>query len=337
MFQKIIFLLTAFAISNANAVPLLRQTEGDFSEEMVTIYPDHADPNLFYFLPNTGNVAMSNDGHPMMGLTITGINNSIPDDGLGFLSFVLEASITPKVRTELKKFKQLHPNARLTVVPFGKSYVSMLRADGQAGMSQAWSPLIKTLDLPPAAGVAETQVGVNMLLTEAGSKIFKASIEGSQPYNMGLCFEVYGALPVMHAKVFMNYKQIYNYFAGSVSTGFLWWGVSLSHVTETLVREGAISINILGGDAKFEDYIKNITAELAKTYLVPVLSAGPVQSGHDLLRPGVQLSFNSVYKEERASATVEVKKQEFITDSRCVNLPMTNIRPYISEVIHVID
>jgi len=330
--------LVAFsAVERAQAVPVLRQTSADFSGQLATIYPDHADPNLFYFLPNTGQVASAKDGKPLMGLTMSGINNSDPNDGMGLLTFVMEASLTPELRGELNAFKAKHPNARLTVVPFGKSYVSMLRSDGQPGDNRVWSKLIESLDIPPHAGVAETQVGVNMLLSEKGARFSQAMIKGSQPYNLALCFEVYGALPTMHAEVTMNYKQIYNYFQTSASFGYLWWGVSITSVTELLIRDGHIKIKILGGDAKFEDYVKSISAELAKTYLVPVLQAGPVPTGYELLRSTIQLGFNNVYKEERSIATFTYDKQEFITDERCVNLPMANVREYADQIIQLVD
>ena len=83
-------LIAYFAFTGvAHAVPELRETRGDYDHEMVTIYPDHADPNVFYFLPNSSSFAKHNDGVPAVGLTHWSLNSGTPQDGVEIVIFFL--------------------------------------------------------------------------------------------------------------------------------------------------------------------------------------------------------------------------------------------------------
>src|SRR4051812_20907726 len=85
----------------AHAVPELRETRGDYNGDIVTIYPDHQDPNVFYFLPNSSEFSVNTDQSPNLGLVLWGLKNGDPADGGGILSFVLQAALTEPVKKEL--------------------------------------------------------------------------------------------------------------------------------------------------------------------------------------------------------------------------------------------
>lgn len=354
--------LIALTASVANAVPLLRQTSADFTKDMATIYPDNADPNLFYFLPNKGGFAKDSQGKPLFGLVTYGLRDPDPKQGGGYLTFVMEAGITDPLRTELQTFRSSHPNARLSVVPFGKS--SILIGDS-AAIAGTLTPAMKTLIpdptkpapkpdaypqvlgglgalftdliLPPSAGVAESQVGGNGTLTQIGARVFRAGISNPNLFTLSLCFEIYGALPTMEAKMYMDYQKVYEYFSTSASGGWGWFGWSLGGVVEKLRQDKVIDWEIIGGDAKDEDYVKLIAKELAETYLKPNLSNTPGTTGGYTPFSAINFGMNYTYKEERSTATYHMKRQAYITDDRCIALPMSELYQWKDQVVQSAD
>jgi hypothetical protein len=326
------------SIVTANALPLLRESRADFQGEMSTIYPDHEDPNLFYFLPNSSQLAKNRDGKPIFQLATFGLSTPNNPDAFGTMNFILKAGLDDALKNELAAFKKKHPNARLTVVPFAESYITTLGVKDQLPISY-WDKVFLAIDYPPHAGVAETEVGVNTMLTGAGAKLYREIVRqgGEGAHIMNLCFKVMGATPTMHARIHMNYQQVYEYWRASARTGWSIFGASISKVVEKLRREGHIQIEILGGDAKMEDLIFEVSKEMAKTYLVPILTAAPGPSAPEPAFKHVRFGFNQTYKEERTSGGYVLKKREFVTDSRCVPLALKELKKYANEVIVDVD
>ncbi len=345
----------AFIASEARAVPVVRETQADFDGDLATIYPDHANPNLFYFLPNTGGFARDKDGKPLFGLVYWGLNEADASKGGGYITFVMEAGITDPLRNELLKFKAKHKNSRLSVVPFGKSSIVIGNSAVQSGKVSermkeyvpdpakkapvtyptvlgGLNTLFTDIVLPPSAGVAESQVGGNAILTQIGARAFRAGIDNPNLFTLSLCYEVYGALPTMDAWIHMDYKKIYQYFQASASGRWMWFGWSLSAVVEKLRQQKIIDWKIVGGDAKDEDYVKMIAKDLADTYLQPQLKNAPGPSNYVPFSV-ITFGFNAAYKEERATADYHMQKQQFITDDRCIALPMANLHKYRDEIV----
>ena len=378
--QSVVFKFTfpflLLATSQAMAVPQLRDTRADFKSELATIYPDSVDPNLYYFLPNTGSIALNKANLPIISLVYKDLDDSDPTKGGGFLTGVLEAGLTPALRGELTSFKQQHPQARLSVVPFGKSYMALSPpqavepptspdlakyvpnpAPQNGNMAQVVSSQVppaevrtatpyassasedpsglasyfKKLILPPSAGVAETQEGFNATLTKEGATLFRASMRGQNLMNLYLCFEVFGVLPTMQASITMNYERIYSYFATSASGGWGWFGWSISAAVEKLIESGDIQIVITGADEKQEDYILAVAKDLAARFFVPTLSAAPGASNGGF--GFIQFGFNATYKEEQKRVTWHMTEQKYITDNRCVTLPITDMAPYADKIL----
>lgn len=359
-----IALTVGFATINGGAVPLIRSSSTNSTDNMVTIYPDNQLKDMFYYMPNTGRIALNASNKPLFGLTLYGLNENDPAKSGGWLTFTLEAGITNSLKNELKNLKASNQNAKFSVVPFGKSALTVgqdymlnqtteLPTEAQAlipspdkiapsnfsngSANNGLSSFFKSIYIPPSAGVAETQVGVNAVLTRDGAEVFRAAISNPQLMNMFLCYQVYGALPTMQAHVKMHYDKIYEYFSASAKGGWLWWGWSMNSVTEKLIEERAIEITITGGDAKLDDYIRLYSEELVKTYLVPKLTNAP--NGSSYAPSGLILyGFNNSKKEERSTVEWNFTKQQFITDDRCVAIPLADLEQFkdliIQEVKH---
>ena len=324
--------------TSALALPVLRETRSDYSGHLATIYPDHHDPNLFYFMPDSSAFAKNTDGSPVATLIHWGLSTKADlTDGGGMLNFVLKAAMTPELDAEIKAFQGKYPSARVTVIPLGASFIAI--GNSKTGAPESWNKLITTADIPPYAGVAETEVGVNMLLTEIGAKVFKASIEKNPDYNIQLCYKVDGVTPFMQAIIELDYNKVYQHFQGSVSGGYLWWQATIATEVEKLYKNGDIKITIVGGDAKTEDIIMEIARDLMKTWFVESLSNQPGTGAPAGLAPGrfISFSFNSTYKEERSHVRFELKRSVLLTDDRCVNLSLKGLSPWANKIISDAD
>ena len=353
--------LGSIVAAQAGAVPLLRETSSDFNMiwrqsiriRRIQIYS--------IFCRTKGGFAHDSAGKPLFGLVTYGLNNPDPKQGGGYMTFVMEAGITDPLRSELQSFRTAHPSARLSVIPFGKSAVvignSAALADKLSDTMQAYVPdpnkpapsvrdypqvlgglgaLFTDILLPPSAGVAESQVGGNATLTQIGARVFKVGINNPNLFTLSLCYEVYGALPTMDARIHMDYQKIYEYFAASANGGWGWFGWSLNAVVEKLHQQKIIDWVIIGGDAKDEDYVKMIAKDLADTYLQPQLKNAPGASNYVPFN-AINFGFNYTYKEERTTADYHMQRQAYITDDRCIALPMSELYKWKDQIVQSAD
>jgi hypothetical protein len=376
-FVNMCFSLSLLVATQAMAVPQLRVTAGDHESSLATIYPDSEKANLFYYLPNTGSLAVNKAGYPIISLTYQDLDNPDEKKGGGFLTGVLEAGITPALQKELDAFTAKYPAAVLTVVPFGNSYMALsppaaeqppnspdvakfvpdpapangdMKAvvsaqsppkevrvinpqvapvsDDPSGMDSYWKKLI----LPPHAGVAETQEGFSAKLTKEGATLFRAAMRGQNLLNLYLCFQVLGVLPTTDATITINYDRVYSYFAASVSGGWGFWGWSLSAAVEKLIESGDIQIVITGANDKQEDYVMAVAKDLAARFFTPTLTAAPAGSTGGSFN-FVQYGFNATYKEEKKSVTWHLQERKYVTDDRCVTLPVTDMAPFADHIL----
>jgi hypothetical protein len=374
--KRLFLFLAAITILSqvAEAVPRLRETAADFTSAIVTIYPDTEDSNLFYFLPNSASIAKDKSGQPLVSLTYTGLKTPGPNT-LGYMTGVFEAGLTQPVQAELASFKSKHPGARLTVVPFGKSFLTFgvpvaldppssqlaqsqvpdpappgqdmaavvgaqkpptknLIPEFGANLGGAPSALFSNLYLPPYAGVAETQVGFNAITSKLGTILMVAGMRGNNPMNMNLCYQVFGALPTMSAKITINYQRVYSYFQAAASNGWLFWGWSVAAAVEKLREHGDITITMTGADQHMEDYILKMAETLAARWMTPTLTAAPGASPNT----GAGFSFsnfsvNGTEKEENKDVTYSLTEQVYVSDDRCMTLPMADLATFADKIL----
>lgn len=356
----------------ASALPVLDETKGAVTTDMITLFRDHANPNLYYFLPSSGTIAKNDDGSPIASFAHWGLSTPDPIDGGAYMSVVLRGGLSKEAKAAISEFKRLNPNAQLAVVPIHDSFIrGFAEGDPTPGVPKTapaigeappmtpvppvvpatpivvpatsaatafpkpsnWSKLISEVDRPPRAGVAETEVGLNMLFTELGARVIKAQLtNGASPFAFSLCYSVRGTTPAMNAEISINYKVVYDHFSASFSGGAWWWRYQIQHVVEELVKNGTISIRILGGDAKLETYIETMTSNLIRDYMVSELENKP-ETGSS----GGRFQFNSTHKEQRTDIKLRLEKQSFIDRDYCTALPLRDLQQHTDKVVIAAD
>jgi hypothetical protein len=218
----------------------------------LTIFRDHQDPDLFYFLPGLPRLAATTGGPP--ALTLYKYRRDLTDNpaidltrakGAGLALF--EVEIPPPVigllQSELAR-QSNRPDARLVPVVLNSADVHAIVAhpDGDTLISD----LIGT---HPAPLVSPHHAAFALGLTAEGATLFEAAARGgSLPVGVAYEMQFLALTPSLHARVRMNYAQIYDSF--SASLGFTYYvSAKLDLQIASLVEHDLIHIEII----KFTD------------------------------------------------------------------------------------
>ncbi len=318
----------------AQALPVLREAAGDFGlGGMVTIYPDHRDPSLFYFMPDqTAFVMNPQSGLPFFGLNTYGVEQSDLSKIFGYFTFTVQPAISAGVKKQLELFQKKNPRARLAPIPVGESYMT-IGQDRKGVPVEGAADLFKNFDLPPFAGLLETQVGGNAYLTGLGAKIITNAIKNPSLLNLNLCYTIDGVTPNMDASVTIDYQKVFTHWKAKARSGWWIFGGSIAKEVQKLQESGAIDIQI-HGDTKFEDVVMAMAREMAREYLKAQLPNG--QADADLSGMPfriVKFGWGSVQIEERRTITLRIRKQADIKDVRCIAAPLAGLDQFADKII----
>jgi hypothetical protein len=333
--MKYHLLLALFLSVNASALPVLRETVGDVSDGYVTLYPDHQDPNLFYFLPNQMEFAVDRStGLPSFSLSTYGIEQTNLANSFGLMSFVFRPGVSDDVKNQINIFKSKNPSARVAPLPVGESYMTI--GESRKGVPvPAMASIFEYWDLPPFGGLLETEVGGNAKLTGVGAKLLVNSIKSPLLATLNSCYTIEGVTPMMDAEVKIHFEKVYTHFKGRAKAGWWIFGADVAHEVKKLIQEGAIQIRI-HGDTQFEEVVMEMARQLAKEYLTPSLENNGFMMEMNLGFPSfrlVRFKFGGVKVEERKEVTLTIKKQSNITDVRCIAAPFRGLSAYADRLV----
>lgn len=156
------------AAGEAGAVPVVNENRADSG--VITIYPDHADPNRFYIAPNIVLIARENDV-PMF--SYHEVRADVPifwpfSKPVAVLQMLLVPTYTrPELEAAKAKILAANPNAQFSGLPFVSSDLAM---SGETPL------LIKENQCSHGAGLVEQQQSCSMILTERGRSVFRRAM-----------------------------------------------------------------------------------------------------------------------------------------------------------------
>lgn len=164
-----VLLSALFSAGQAGAVPVVNENRADSG--VITIYPDHADPNRFYVAPNIVLIARENDV-PMF--SYHEVRADVPifwpfSNPVAVLQMLLIPTYTrPELEAAKAKILAANPAAQFSGLPFVSSDLAM---SGETPL------LIKENQCSHGAGLVEQQQACNMILTERGRTVFKRAMK----------------------------------------------------------------------------------------------------------------------------------------------------------------
>src|SRR5262245_5512004 len=232
--------------------------------EGITVFPDHADPQQFWYLPAPVKLAKRNNTPQF---TLIRYRPAVANSGVrggGFLTMEVDLKLEPeverKIRSALSRFTTGTP--RLSAVQFDEGTVQVVALNIQGGGGTNAQPP------PPGAFVAvESILGAtrpslggdnnavfSLTLSQEGSIILdQAFRDGGMP--VGVIYDLkYTALrPALDVKITANFKRIYDHlsFGVDLTAGAVIYGVpvyleaGIDMAFEKLKQDGVISIEVI--------------------------------------------------------------------------------------------
>jgi hypothetical protein len=299
--KPLVSLLGIFAFSllygapEANALPELDlQTSVVVDGVTVNFFPDSPNPNLFYFMPTTMELAPDVGGGLKFGFHHWGITKADPLHGVGGnATFTIQPSwdkaLIAKATAELRKTK---PQAVVSVIPIEKSYWDLVVANSFANDPTYVKPSLLLDDLTIKYSQTLKDLGITATVDQLGDQaknvlesIAGAGGTGPQAFSVDLNdlggrlsaatpgartqanylgaryrFMVKGVTPKFRAELTVHWRKTYEHFRATVSGGY--WFVSGSNTVDiqSMRTDGSIELKITAGavDEKNETLLDTI-------------------------------------------------------------------------------
>jgi hypothetical protein len=316
------------------ALPLLSESAALNTGSALTLYPDHQDPQKFYFMPNSATIGRDNRGVPTFSLTHWGLSDPNSSDAGGLLVYVGRLTSDPEQAKALAQFLAARPGAGVAVLPVKESIVGLDTTLG-AGATPLPS-LFSEFNFARKAGRAEDEVGINAVLTRTGARALKASIlkEAGANLKWDLCYKVEGLGPAMDGRIQISMSRVYEHFAAQASVGKWFWRATIRTEIEKLIKSNHISWEINGGDAKDEDYIREVVNQVVTRLFTPELSMSPSAQQSPWSR-WTPFSFGGsyTYKKEEAAETWTIKRRVLVEREFCSALAIKDLAPFKDNVV----
>jgi hypothetical protein len=265
--------------------------------EGVTVFRDHADLSQFWYLP--GPVALARrSGDQRKAFTFLKYKRAAGSAtrGGGFLMFEVSLRLDPdterRITERLASISRGRP--RLTAVPFDDGTVACIALNLQgaggtrapAAATGAFNAVETILGASRPSLAGDNSAAFSLELSAEGATILeKAFREKTTPVGVIYDLKYTGLRPAFNVKITADFKQVFTHFssAAEAQRGFLRAGIDAGF--ETLVRNGAIRIDVadIAGTPENETRIKEaldfFKAQVLNTWFTPVLVPGTLAAG----------------------------------------------------------
>jgi hypothetical protein len=210
----------------------------------VTLFPDHADPARFHYVPDGPRVSYRSDGTPELSLLKYQLDPALRQAvGGGLLSLTVDLGVSDDVLAQLRrKVAQqfsLDQPAQLSPV---------IVEDGSCD--------IIVIDKPSDTGLVERVLGGGtpslygdeactfmVVLDTNGASLVETALEsGGLPVGVVYRLGVLGLRPALHARITARWQDIYDYYDNRLHGGKLLLAVDVGATIEDLIHSEAITI-----------------------------------------------------------------------------------------------
>lgn len=257
-FASMILMSSLALCSFAHAYPVLDAVVGLPHPELVTVYPDDADPNLYYFVPTRVALAMDPETRkPRLGVQYWGLTGADPAGKGAALTFSLvpdfDRATVDRVADGLKK---TNPNARFAFPTLVDSSMDIvINGHYVVDKQDTTKPSVK-------GGTVDATQAFSIALADLGARAFaQGTSPDSDILGARYTFKFTGVAKRLYAKITVEHKRVYDHFKSTASSSS-WWGMvrtSWSADWQKLVNDGSIKIEILqGGETDNDAYMLEV-------------------------------------------------------------------------------
>jgi hypothetical protein len=271
---------------------MLLLSTSSITADGVTVFPDHADPNQFWYLPGPISLATlpGSDEPQFLLIEYTPDVAATGVKGVGFLNVTVCLKLSDDTRNDLiGQIRAAFPtadNPRLSPVPFDDGSVQIVALDLQGGGGTSNTAPAGTFEAVEhiLGAVSPELFGDNdalfaLTLSEDGAGILKAAFEdGMAPVGAIYNLKFTGVRPALDVKVTADLKRVYDSFSVGVSAKAYWVTAGIDATFEKLRQDGAIKIEVvnLAGDQANADKEAQALAifkdQILSTWFTPSLS-----------------------------------------------------------------
>lgn len=265
--------------------------------EGITVFPDHADPDQFWYLP--GPVQLGDLPSKEKAFTFIKYKPAAVAGGAkggGFLMFQCDLRLDPDLeRRILGKLGAIAKGRpRLTVVPFDEGTVQCIALNMQGGggaLAQPAGPgsfnaVEKILGASVPSLQGNNTAAFSLTLSQEGATILEqAFTKGSAPVGVLYNLKFTGMRPALHVKITADLDRVYNQLGGSLDAQVFFVKAGIEAAFEKLHQDGVIKIEVLdftGAEDQREkerwalDFFKE---NLLRSWFEPTLAPGQVSMG----------------------------------------------------------
>lgn len=265
--------------------------------EGITVFPDHADPDQFWYLPGPVQLGNRPDGHK--AFTFIQYRPAAVAGGAkggGFLTFQvdlrLDKALERRILSRLRAVAKGTP--RLTVVPFDEGTVQCvalnLQGEGGAVAQPAGPGSFNAVEQILGAGVPSLQgdntAAFSLTLSQEGAVILRKAFEqGTTPVGVIYDLKFTGMRPALNVEITADLSRVYDQLSGGVEAQVYFVKAGIDAAFEKLVQDGAIKIKVVdftGEDDEKEkerwalDFFKE---NLLRQWFEPTLAPGVISGG----------------------------------------------------------
>jgi len=232
----------------------------------VSIFPDHADPLQFYYLPMMPHLTVDGDGAAALPRLQLIEYRGAAGSG-GFLNFDVNLGLAPdvlaSVAQDLKRQAQLSDNPRLSPVTFvdGSVKLMLLGAESPPPPGAAPGPpppanaataapggprfVVKIQNAVKPALFGDNQATFSVQLDQYGATILRQALAGElAPVAVVYSLDFIALRPAFNVHLSIDWDRVHTYLDDQFSGGFLFVSVDIDKAIDKLIEDRAIVIEI---------------------------------------------------------------------------------------------
>jgi hypothetical protein len=222
----------------------------------ITVFPDHADPDQFWYLP--GPVGLAERGaDKRKAFTFIKYKPAVVESGVkggGFLTFEVNLRLLQALERKIMgKLSEFSANPRLAVAPFDDGTVKCvaLNLEGSGGTSAtpapagAFNAVEKILGATVPSLHGDNTASFSLTLSQEGAIILEQAFQqGTTPVGVVYALKFTGMRPALKVKITADMKRVYDHFSASLSGRYYFIKAGIEAGLEWLKQQGAIQIEV---------------------------------------------------------------------------------------------
>ncbi|MBA3812101.1 MAG: hypothetical protein H0X27_10775 [Caulobacteraceae bacterium] len=230
----------------------------------VSVFPDHADPLQFYYLPMAPHLTLVKDADGQNLPQLQLIEYVGAAGAGGFLNFDVNLGLTENaladVTQELKRQAKLTDNPRLSPLTFVDGTVKLVllgaESPGAAPPSPGAAPaattqpdgprfVIKIQNAAKPALYGENQATFSVQLDQYGATILEQAMQGQMaPVAVIYSLDFIALRPAFNVSLHIDWGRVHKYLDDHFSGGFLFFSSEIDKSVDKLIEDRAITIDI---------------------------------------------------------------------------------------------